>query len=76
MSEATHTSMEDSVVVHRVPGTDLVPGCSVGMGPRGPIVVRRLTPDEVAAIRRHPSCLIRMHRAPAPDPSPRLRLLR
>lgn len=51
--------MEDSVVVRRLPGTEIMPGQWVGhlvtMG--GPCVIRRLTPAERRAIDAHPECV-------------------
>lgn len=51
-------SMDDSVVVRRVPGTDILAEHRIVMTRTlGPVVYRPLTPAELLALRRHPDCL-------------------
>lgn len=73
------------VRIHRpIPGTDFRPGDIIGTDDNGDVIlVRILTPDELAAIRAHPTrvCVYRADVSwlgpfsSGPSPCPRLRVI-
>lgn len=77
--------MPDARITLPIPGTDLRPGDIIGTDDNGDVIlVRILTPDELAAIRAHPT-RVSVCRADVSwlgpsssgqHPCPRLRLIR